>query len=130
MELHDIFYKWVPAWIRYPALLILLFTLLTCNGVYLGNATDMYSGLGVYAEPFTEAYNAQFIGLGLGILIEFRLKIRFPNKALLIYGLVMMLLMNFVCMVTSNPGIEVAACLILGFSKAAAFFEIFRVRYC
>jgi DHA2 family multidrug resistance protein len=125
MQFPDIFYKWVPAWVKLSVLFIILLTSLTCNGVFLGNATDMYSGLGVYTEPFTEAYNAGFIGLGLGILIEIRLKRRFPNKILLIYGLTMMLLLNTVCMITSNPGIVVAACLLLGFSKAAAFFEIF-----
>ncbi len=125
MELKDLFYKWVPVWVKLPVLFILFFTLLTCNGVYLGNTTDMYSGLGVYPEPFTEAYNAIYIGMGLGLLIEFRLKRRFSNKTLLLYGLIMMLAMNVVCMITSNPGVTVAACLILGFCKMAAFFEVY-----
>ena len=127
MELKDLFYKWVPVWVRLPVLFFMFFVLLTCNGVYLGNTTDMYSGLGVYAEPFTEAANAIYIGMGIGALIEVRLKRRFSNKTLLLYGLTMMLLMNFVCMISSNPGIVVAACLLLGFCKMAAFFEVYLI---
>jgi DHA2 family multidrug resistance protein len=127
MELKDLFYAWVPVWVRLPVLFLLFFAVLTCNGVYLGNTTDMYSGLGVYPEPFTEAANAIFIGMGIGILIVVRLKRRFSNKTLLLYGLTMLLLMNFVCMISSNPGIVVAACLILGFCKIAAFIEVYLI---
>jgi DHA2 family multidrug resistance protein len=125
MELYDLFYKWVPIWVRLPVLFLLFFTVLTCNGVYLGNTTDTFSGLGVYSEPFTEAYNAVFIGMGIGILIEVRMKRRFTNKTMVLYGFSMLLLMNFVCMVTSNPAIVVIACLILGFCKMTAFFEVY-----
>jgi DHA2 family multidrug resistance protein len=127
MELKDLFYAWVPVWVKLLVLFIIFFITLTCNGVYLGNTTDMYSGLGVYPEPFTEAANAVYIGMGLGILIEVRLKRRFSNKTLLLYGLTMMLLMNIVCMTTSNPAITVAACLVLGFCKMAAFFEVYLI---
>ena len=127
MELKDLFYKWVPIWVRLPVLYLIFFVVLTCNGVFPGNTTDMYSGLGVYPEPFTEAANAIYIGMGIGILIVVRLKRRFSNKTLLLYGLTMMLLMNFVCMISSNPGIVVAACLLLGFCKISAFIEVYLI---
>jgi MFS family permease len=125
MELKDLFYAWVPVWVKLPVLFLIFFTVLTCNGVYLGNTTDMYSGLGVYPEPFTEAANALYIGLGAGLLIEMRLLRRFSNKTLLLYGLSVMLLMNLVCMFTSNPGVMVAASLILGFCKVPALVEAY-----
>jgi MFS family permease len=127
MELKDLFYSWVPIWIKLPVLFFLFFVLLSANGIYLGNSTDMYSGLGVYPEPFSEAFNAVYIGMGLGLMIEVRLKRRFSNKTLLLWGLSMMLLMNIVCMVTGNPGLVVAACLVLGFTKMAAFMEVYLI---
>src|SRR5882672_7805487 len=100
MELKDLFYKWVPVWVRLPVLFILFFVILTANGVYLGNSTDMYSGLGVYAEPFTAAYNAVYIGMGLGLLIEVRLKMRFTGRTLLLWGFTVMALVNVINMYT------------------------------
>jgi MFS family permease len=125
MELKDLFYSWVPIWVKLPVLFLLFFTTLNCNAIYLGNTTDMFSGLGVYSEHFTEAANAVYIGMGIGVMLEVRLKRRFSNKTLLLYGLTVMLLMNLVCMSTDNPEVVVGACLVLGFSKMAALLECY-----
>ncbi|HXO76164.1 MAG TPA: hypothetical protein VN824_13025, partial [Puia sp.] len=127
MGTHVFFYKWVPGWIRLPVLFLLFFVILTCNGVYLGNSTDMSSGLGVYPEPFTAAYNAVYIGMGLGLAAEFRLKMRFTGKTLLLWGFTMMGLMNLVCMWTDNPSMIIGACLVLGFTKISALIEVYVV---
>ena len=125
MELKDLFYKWVPVWVKLPVLFIFFFVVLTANGVYLGNSTDMYSGLGVYPEPFTAAYNAVYIGMSLGLLVEWRLKLRFPSKTLLLWGFSIMLLVNGINMFTDNPELMIMACLVLGFTKMAALIEIY-----
>jgi len=125
MELKDLFYSWVPVWLKLPVLFLLFFVILTANAVYVGNATDMYSGLGVYPEPFTEAFNAVYIGMGLGLMLEWRLKLRFSNKTLLLWGLTMMALANLVNMYTENPVLIVVSCLILGFTKISALMEVY-----
>lgn len=125
MELKDLFYKWVPVWVKLPVLFIFFFVVLTANGVYLGNSTDMYSGLGVYSEPFTAAYNAVYIGMGLGLMVEVRLKRRFSSKTLLLWGFAMMLLINCINMNTESPVLMIVGCLILGFTKMAALMEIY-----
>jgi len=127
MELRSLFYKWVPLWVRLPVLFVFFFVILTANGVYLGNSTDMYSGLGVYPEPFVEAYNAVYIGMGLGLLVEWRLKLRFSSKTLLLWGFTMLLLMNTINMFTGNPSLMVLACLVLGFTKMTALIEVYIV---
>ncbi|MBS1663442.1 MAG: hypothetical protein JST68_20535 [Bacteroidetes bacterium] len=125
MELYDLFYKWVPIWLRLLILFVLFFTLLSANGVYLGNVTDVSSGLGVYPEYYTMASNAIFIGMGLGFFIEVRLKRRFTSKTLLLWGLSWMLVLNGVCMISNDPVIVVAACLLLGFLKVSALVETY-----
>jgi hypothetical protein len=125
MELKDLFYKWVPVWVKLPVLFIFFFVVLTANGVYLGNSTDMYSGLGVYPEPFTEAYNAVYIGMGLGLFVEWRLKQRFTSKTLLLWGFSVMLLVNLINMYTENPALMVVSCLVLGFTKMSALIEVY-----
>jgi MFS transporter, DHA2 family, multidrug resistance protein len=125
MELKDLFYKWVPAWAKLLMLLIFFFVVLTANGVYLGNSTDMLSGLGAYSEPFTAAYNAVYIGMGLGLMVEVRLKRRFTSKTLLLWGFTMMLLVNYINMNTDSPVLMIVTCLILGFTKMSALMEVY-----
>ena len=125
MEPKDLFYPWVPPYLRFPSLLLLVFVVLTANGVYLGNTAEMYSSLGVYAEPYTQATNALYIGMGLGLIFALRMKARFSNKTLLMGGLTMMLLLNIVCATTSSPTLTVVSCLLLGFCKISALLEVY-----
>jgi DHA2 family multidrug resistance protein len=127
MEPKDLFYSWVPSYVRLPSLFILVFVILTANGVFLGNTIDMYSSLGVYAEPYTQAINALYIGMGIGLIFAGRMKARFSNKSLLMGGLIMMLLLNIICATTTSPGLTVVVCLLLGFSKIAALLEVYIV---
>ncbi|MEX6689888.1 MFS transporter [Danxiaibacter flavus] len=125
MEVNQIFYAWVPKYIRYTILLLMVFVVLCANGVYLGITTDMYSDLGVYSEPYTMATNAMYIGMGLGFLFIIRLAVRFPGKPLLIFGFAMMLFMNIICATANNPFLTVAASFVLGFTKVLALGQIY-----
>jgi MFS family permease len=125
MELYDLFYKWVPVYIKLPVLFILILGILVCNGIFLGNTNDIFSDLGVYTEPYTQAYNAMYIGMGLGLIAHVRLKQRFSNKQLLLTGLLLMLLMNVICATTSSTLLTITACLVLGFVKIWALVEVY-----
>jgi DHA2 family multidrug resistance protein len=125
MEVNQIFYAWVPKYVRYAILLLMAFVALCANGVYLGIIANMYSDLAVYSEPYAMATNALYIGMGLGFLFVIRLVVRFPGKSLLIFGFIMMLLMNIICATTNNPFLAVAASLILGFTKILALGQIY-----
>jgi hypothetical protein len=127
MELLDLFHKWVPLYFRLPVLFLMFFVILVANGIFLGNVNEMSNTLGVYSEPFTEAYNALYIGMGLSLMFHYRLKLRFTNKTLLLFGLTMQLLMNIVCATTSNTVVFVAACMIIGFAKMPAFLEVYLI---
>jgi DHA2 family multidrug resistance protein len=125
MELYDLFYKWVPFYLRLPVLLIWFFVILTANGVFSGNITDIFSSLGVYTEPYTQASNALFIGMALGLMLHVRLKMRLTNKTLLMGGFTVMLLMNIICATTKEPALAIAACLLIGFAKISALIEVY-----
>jgi len=125
MEIYDLFYKWVPIYLRIPVLVLLFFVILCANGVFLGNLTDMASSLGMYPEHYTAAVNAMYIGMALALMTQVRLKMRFSSKALLLAGLTVMLLMNIVCATTSNPWITILAVFILGFAKMSALMEVY-----
>ena len=125
MEVNQIFYAWVPKYVRYVILLLMVFVALCANGVYPGITTNMYSDLGVYAEPYTMATNAMYIGMGIALIFSIRLALRFPSKLLIINGFIMMLLMNLICATTNNPILAVAASLVLGLSKMLAVGPIY-----
>jgi len=125
MEVNQIFYAWVPKYVRYAILLLMVFVALCANGVYLGITTNMYSDLGVYSEPYTMATNALYIGMGLGFLFIIRLAVRFSGKAGVVIGFVMMLLMNVIIATTNDPFLTVAASLVLGFSKVSVLGQIY-----
>jgi MFS transporter, DHA2 family, multidrug resistance protein len=125
MEVYQISYPWVPKYIRYAILLIITFVTLSANGIYPGITTNMYSDLGVYAEPYTMATNAMFIGIGGGFLLITRFATRFSGKSLLVTGLIMMMLMNLICATTSSPFLTVAASLVLGFCKVLALGQLY-----
>ena len=127
MEFYELFYKWVPLWVKVPVLTLLYLILLTANGVYTGNAADTASGLGVYTEPYTMAYYAMYIGMGIGSMTNIRIRERFTAKSLVLSGFVVMLLMNIVCATTSSPYLTIFACLLLGMGKVAASTEIYLV---
>jgi len=125
MEINQFFYGWVPKYVRYGILLLMVFVVLCANGVYLGITTNMYSDLAVYAEPYTMATNALYIGMGSGMIFLIRLGVRFSGKSLILTGLVMLLLMNIIVATTSNPMLAVAASFLLGFSKMLALGQIY-----
>lgn len=125
MELYDLFYKWVPVWVRLPVLFILFFVILTANGIFLGNSGDISNDLGVYSEAYTQSFNAIYIGMGLGLLFDLRLKMRFTSKKLLLFGLFSLLLLNIVCATTGNTSVFIIACLLIGFTKMMALTEVY-----
>jgi len=125
MEIKDLFYTWVPLYIRIPVLIIFLFAFLVANGIFLGNVTDTYSSLGVYAEPYTMASNGLYIGMGLGLVFHLRLKMRFTNKTLLVGGILSLLVLNTICALTSSPQVVIIACFLLGFTKISALIEVY-----
>lgn len=127
MELKDLFYSWVPVPVKLLVLFMLLFVILTANGVFFGNINDMYSSSGNYIEVYTMAVNSLYIGMGLGLIFEIRLKFRFSNKALLFTGLVCILVFNIICGFTDNPVLFILSCFLLGFTKILALTEVYLI---
>ncbi|WP_259065794.1 hypothetical protein HDF24_02980 [Mucilaginibacter sp. X4EP1] len=127
MEPQDLFYHNVPLYVRLPVLFLIFSVVLVSIGVYAGNNVATSSGLGVYIEPYTMAFNAQSIGTALGLMFHMRLKLRFTNKALLLWGLSCALVLNIVCATTKDPAVIVFACFFLGFTKTGALIEVFLI---
>jgi DHA2 family multidrug resistance protein len=125
MEVHELFYSWVPRWIRIPVMIMIYTVLLSANGVYTGNINETFSYFGNAIEPYTAASYAMYIGMALGYMINLRIRARFTSKALLLFALAMMLFMNIICATTSNGLLTIIACLMLGITKILGLTELF-----
>lgn len=125
MEFYELFYSWVPKWVRLSVLTLTYTLLLIANGVYPGNISAASSYSGEYAEPYTAAYNAVYIGMALGFFTSVRIRSRFTNKTLLLFSLGMLLLTNIVCTTTNSPALTILTCLVLGATKVVGLVELF-----
>lgn len=111
------FAVWVPKPVQLLLILVFLFPLMSVMGVYTGNATEIASGLATYAEFISLANNANTIGMGLGILIGMRIKMRFRSKEIVVGGCIILALLSYICGTTENPIILVIGSLLIGFIK-------------
>lgn len=125
MEIYQLFYNRVPKWGQFVIVSFLTFVILSANGIFIGNVTDMYSNLGEYSEPYAMGFNAVYIGLGLGLIFIGKLNIRLSNKYLVLAGLGSMLLMHMIIATTTSTSVIIAACLVLGFTKVLALGPVY-----
>jgi hypothetical protein len=125
MEIYQLFYSRVPIWAQFTIVSFLSLVILSSGGVFIGNITDMYTGLGEYNEPYIMGFNTVYIGLGLGLIFIGKLNIRFSNKYLVLTGLGSMLFLHFIIASTTSPELVVVACLLLGFTKVLALGPVY-----
>src|SRR5690606_41633491 len=109
------FADWVPKPLMLILILVILFSTMSINGVYTSNATDLSGALATYSEYVSLANNAGFIGLGLSMLIAFRIKMRFRSKEIITVSCILLALLSYMCVTTDNPCVLVAGSCLIGF---------------
>ncbi|MTH15846.1 hypothetical protein [Flavobacterium sp. LC2016-01] len=117
MEVYNLFYDNVPKYLKYAILALLLFVSLCANGIFLGSVTDMYSSSGYYAEVYTMAYNAVYIGMGIAMVFFVKLATRFTSKDIILSGFTFMLPLHFIIANTDTPIIVILSSFLLGIAK-------------
>ena len=119
-----LFHDWVPKPLMLLLIIFMLIVLLFINPIYSANVGLMVGSTGIISEYFMWGIFAQTIGLGGGLPLIMRLKMRFRSKELMITALIVMALMSVVIATTHSAGVIVGACLIFGFVKMSAMAEI------
>ena len=119
-----LFHDWVPRPVMLLLIVLLLFVLLLTNSIYAANISLMVGSTGIISEYFTWGIFATTIGMGGGLPLIMRLKMRFRSKELMLTSLVAMAMMSFVIATTRSEGVIIAACLIFGFFKMFAMAEV------
>lgn len=118
------FASWVPKPLSIFLNVIFLLPLMTVNGVYSANATDIAGGLGMYTEFISMSNNALYIGMGLAMLIVFRFKMRFRSKEIMVVSTVLIAAISYMNGTTDNPYVIVVGSLMMGFLKIFAMMEL------
>lgn len=118
------FASWVPKPLSIFLNVLFLLPLMAVNGVYTSNATDISGALGVYNEFVSLSNNALSIGMGLSMLIVFRVKMRFRSKEIMLVSTITIALLLFMNGTTDNPYVMVAGSLLIGFFKIFAMMEL------
>ncbi|ROI13666.1 MFS transporter [Epilithonimonas hominis] len=118
------FADWVPKPLMLLLILVILFPIVSINGVYTSNATDLSGALATYSEYVALANNAGVIGMGLSMVIALRIKMRFRSKEIITVSCIMLALLSYMCGTTENPWVLVAGSFLIGFFKFFPLIEM------
>lgn len=119
-----LFHDWVPKPLSMLILLVLTVTVLSANGLYTANMTDMVGGLGTMTEYLTMANFAATIGMPAVFPLLFQVKGRFTTRQILLVSLSAMVLLTVFCGLTTSPELLILANFLIGGCKMFAMIEV------
>lgn len=118
------FATWVPKPLMLLLIIFIMFPLMSISGVYTSNATDISGALATYSEFVSMANNAGSIGMGLALLIIFRVKMRFRSKEIITSCAIILALLSYMNGRTENTYQLVVGSFLIGFFKMFAMIEV------
>ncbi|GAB2534143.1 MFS transporter [Rufibacter soli] len=119
-----LFHDWVPKPVGLLVILFLTLVVLTTNGLYTANISDMVGGLGTMAEYLTMANFASSIGMVLAFPVLFTVKGQLTGRQILLICLSATVVLTMVCATTTSPGVIIGANFLLGGLKMFCMIEV------
>ena len=119
-----LFHDWVPKPVGLLVLFILTLTVMSTNGLFMPNATDMVGGLGTMSEYLTMGNFAATIGMAAVYPFLFQVKGAFTTRQILIFTLGLISLLTVFCAVTTSPELLVLANFLIGGLKMITMIEV------
>ncbi|KAA9332815.1 MFS transporter [Adhaeribacter soli] len=119
-----LFHDWVPKPVGLLVLFVLTLTVLTSNGLYTANMTDMVGGLGTMTEYLTMANYAATIGMAAVFPFLMQLKGAFTTRQLLLATLSGLAFLTVFCALTTSPELLILASFLMGCFKMLAMIEV------
>ncbi|MFB9864626.1 MFS transporter [Rufibacter immobilis] len=119
-----LFHDWVPKPVGLLVLLVLTLTVLTTNGLYTANITDMVGGLGTLAEYLTMANFASSIGMVVAFPLLLKVKSQVRTRHILLICLSATAALTLLCAHTTSPQVMILANFLLGTFKMFAMMEV------
>ena len=117
MNNHNPFYSWMPKPFGVLILLLIFWPPSFSGGTYLGNISEMQSGLAIYSESVQMGNYLVFVGMCLFVpFMILYLKARRPKQVFL-WGFTGLAVLNVVCATAQSVYVLFAACLLMGFVR-------------
>lgn len=118
------FAAWVPKPVMLLLIAVILFPMISVMGVYAGNTSDIAGALAIYPEYISLANNATTIGMGIALLIIFRVKKRFRSKEIITGSALILALLSYMNGTTDNAYVLVTGSFLIGFFKMFPLIEM------
>lgn len=116
--------SWVPKWLGNLTAFVILLPIILINGTYTGSITEVSGTLGVMSEDISMAYYAASIGMAVAYPLVPRIRSFITTKTVLLSGLVLQVLLSFVCASSNSMDVIILCSFVIGFLKAFAMMEV------
>ena len=118
------FADWVPKPLMAVLIILFLLPILAVTGVYSGSISDTIGAFGTYSEIISMANNATTIGMGMGMIIVFRIKTRFRSIEIITGSAIILAVLSIMIATANNPQIVVVGSFLIGFFKVFPMIEM------
>lgn len=119
------FASWVPKPVMLLLILVYMLVISCASSIYLGNYLDIVGAQAAYTEVAMMANNAMTVGMGVSMLLGFRIKLRFKSRQILSVSLIILAALSYICATTDSSAVLILCSLLIGFFKMAANLEMF-----
>lgn len=118
----NVWNDFVPHWLRFPLILIIIVVFMFSGGVYMSAVNHMTGTTSWIAEDVLMAGYASMVGLTIAFPVLFRIVFRFTTRSILLCSAVVFVICDYVSMACTFVPIVVAVSFISGFFKIASTF--------
>ncbi len=124
MYKRGLFHDWVPAPVQLLLIIVLTIPMLTINGIYISNVSEMTGTLGLLSEDFMMANYAAPIGMMVAFPLIARTKQRYKSKTMLLGCFTALILLSYLCASTDNAVLIIIASFLTGIVKMLGMIEV------
>lgn len=118
----NVWCDFVPHWLRFPLIIIIIVVFLFSGGVYMSAVNHMSGTRSWINEDVLMAGYASMIGLTIAFPVLFRIVFRFSTRDILLCSAVVFIACDYICMVSTFIPLVVAASFVSGFFKIVSTF--------
>ena len=119
--------SWVPDWLGFCCIFIVILPVTMLNGSYTGSMLEVSNTLGTNSEDITMGYYAASAGMAIAYPIIPKVLAAVSVKFLLLIDLLLQFFLSWICARSQNADILIACSFAIGFLKG--FLMLWFIRY-
>lgn len=119
----DVWCDFVPHWLRFPLIIIMIIVFMFSGGVYMSAVNPMVCTTELRMEDVLMAGYASMVGLTVAFPVLFRIVFRFRTRDILLCSALVMIFCDYVCMICNFVPLIVFLSFVSGFFKIVSTFS-------